>query len=329
MNPRTKLILTGAAAFIAGGLLVFFLPKHAGKAESDEAAPETARVKPGPAGETIVVLDAETQKRVGLVVTNLIAAQWQPEVKGFGHAIDPATLASAVAELETARTAAEASDKEYDRLKTLADQNNVSARNLDAARAAATRDRLAFETARAKFAAGWGKRLAENPTELLKALTDGETALFRIALPAGKVVGTPRGARIVPVTGDEVARSAEYFDTGVGIDPATQMQSFLFKSSGNLLPAGTAVAGIIALEGDAAPGAEVPAAAVLRHQGKAWIYVQTAGNEFTRREIADFNAAGGWFAHDLAATNRVVIAGVQAVLSTELSSGGFNTGERD
>jgi hypothetical protein len=67
----------------------------------------------------------------------------------------------------------------------------------------------------------------------------------------------------------------------------------------------------------------------LRHQGKAWIYLQTGDGEFTRKEISDFNSSGGWFARDLSPTNRVVVGGAQTILSTELSSGGFNTGERD
>jgi len=329
MNPQLKLILTGAAAFVAGGTLVFFVARHSHAAgESDEAADATAvKVKHGANGETIVVLDDATQKRLGLAVTNLPVTQWQPEVIGFGHAVDPATLASAIGDLETAKAAADASNKEFDRLKTLGD--NISSKNLETAKAAATRDQLAYETARAKFVTRWGKRLSENPQELLKTLTDGATALFRIELPAGKISGAPRAARILSINNDEVFKDAEFFDQGVGIDPDTQTQSFLFKGSADQATPGGAVEAFIAINGPAAGGVELPADAVLRHQGKAWIYVQTAADEFTRKEIADYSSAGGWFSRDLTATNNIIVSGAQTVLSAELSGGGFNTGERD
>jgi len=331
MNPKLKFILTGVLAFIAGGALVFFIVHHGkGGGESDEGATTNAvQVKHGPAGEAIVVLDAETQKRVGLAITNPMATQRQPEVKAFGHVIDPATFASAIGELESARTAAEASGKEYDRLKTLAGQNNVSARDLETARATTTHDQLASEAARGKFILTWGKRIADDPAGTLKALADDELVLVQAELPAGQVAGKPAGARVLSVNDAKAVEREEFFDAGAGIDPQTQMQSFLFKGTGHALKPGAAVDVFIALDGTPADGVEIPAEAVLRHQGRAWIYEQTAENEFTRREVADPDVAGDWFSHDLTATNRIVVTGAQTILSAELSSGGFNTGERD
>jgi len=75
----------------------------------------------------------------------------------------------------------------------------------------------------------------------------------------------------------------------------------------------------------------VPPDAVLRYEGKGWIYVQTADNQFLRTEIPlDRLTDNGWFVSgDLTATNRVVISGAQTVLSAEMSGGEFNTGTRD
>jgi hypothetical protein len=331
MNPRLKFILAVVAAFAAGGLLVFYFTKTPGKpAAADEGATTSpVQMKRGANGETIISLDAETQKRIGLAVTNLVAMEFLPEVNGFGHVVDTATLAAAVAELETARSTAEVSGKEYERLKSLADGNNVSAKNLETAKADATRDQLAYETARAKFSTAWGKKLSESAADILKSLADGEATLFKIDLPGGTISGSPRGARIVSVSDDEVFKNAEFFDAGQGVDPQTQAQSFVFKAGASQLKPGAAVQAFISIDGAVASGAAVPPEAVLRYQGKTWIYLQTGESDFTRREISDFNSDGGWFARDLSATNRVVIGGAQTVLSAELSSGGFNTGERD
>jgi hypothetical protein len=70
---------------------------------------------------------------------------------------------------------------------------------------------------------------------------------------------------------------------------------------------------------------------VLRYEGAAWVYVQSGTNQFARTAITlDRLMAGGWFvADDLSVSNHIVVAGAQATLSAELSSGQFTTGERD
>ena len=77
-------------------------------------------------------------------------------------------------------------------------------------------------------------------------------------------------------------------------------------------------------------GVTIPARAILRHEGKGWVYLQTGTNVFTRHEIPLERATdGGFFSAELSATNRVVVTGAQTVLSAELSGGGFNAGQRD
>ena len=85
------------------------------------------------------------------------------------------------------------------------------------------------------------------------------------------------------------------------------------------------------LSGKPVDGVVIPPDAVLRYEGKSWIYAQTGSNDFTRTEIPlDRPAENGWFVPgNLTATHRVVVSGAQTVLSAELSTGNFNTGERD
>lgn len=107
---------------------------------------------------------------------------------------------AAVANLESTRAAAVASQKEYDRQKTLAEQNNVSARALEAARATATHDGMAFESTLAKFALDWGQSLANGADreKILAEVVNGQAALVRVDLPAGETLPSPPvSARIV------------------------------------------------------------------------------------------------------------------------------------
>jgi hypothetical protein len=338
MNPQVKSLLIGVVAFAIGGLLMFCLVRPPAKpgADTGEESPAAspAQLKRGANGTTIITLDAETQERLGLETEYPVALQWQPEAKGYGKVIDPAMLSAAVTDLESARAAAGASHKEYDRQKTLAEQANVSARTLEAARVTASHDELAYESARTKFALEWGKRLAEqtNLETLVQQLSAGEATLVRVDLPAGQTLSSPPAvARIVALTDETKSVSGELFSSTAGVNPQTQSQSFFFLIKGQPLTPGAAVTGFLKISGEPVAGAVVPDRAVLRYEGKGWVYVLTGTHDFTRTEIPlDRPADNGWFVSGaLTATNRVVVTGAQTVLSAELSGGNFNTGGRD
>jgi hypothetical protein len=305
----------------------------AGCSKSATDKPADAPEKTGPQNQAGVTIDAETQARIGLKTESPAATQWQPEVKGYGMVIDPATLTAAVADLESARAAAEASGREWERQKTLAAQDNASARVLETAMATATHDRLAFEAALAKFKQDWGGTLAESGgrERVLSEVAKGNTGLVRIDLPAGQMLAaTPTAARIVSLMDETKSVDGEFYSLTEGVNPQTQSQSFFFLIKGHALPLGAAVTGYLKTSGAAVSGVIIPAGAVLRHEGRAWIYVQTGADVFTRQEIStDRAAAGGFFATGLSATNHIVLTGAQTVLSAEMSGGNFNSGSRD
>ncbi len=125
--------------------------------------------------------------------------------------------------------------------------------------------------------------------------------------------------------------TAVYFDTLAGVDPQTQGQAYLFLVKSETLPPNAAITGYLQTPGEPVSGVTIPAAAVLRYEGKGWIYVQTATNQFLREAIPlDCPVTDGWFVpENPPLTNGIVVTGAQTVLSAELSGGSFNTGERD
>ena len=339
MNTQVKAVFTGIVAFAAGGLLMFYVARHPSKPGGDAAdegspAAGSAPLKHNAKGERVIVLDAETQQRLGLKMEAPASTRWQPEVKGFGRVMDPATLSAAVADLESARSAAEATGKEYDRMKTLAAQNNVSIRALESVGATATHDELAFRSALRKFALDWGQALADgNDRErILSEVVSGQTALVRVDLPPGETLPSPPAtARIVALTDETKPVDGALCSALVGVNPQTQSQVFFFLVKDPLLTPGAAVTGFLKVSGEPVDGVVVPADAVLRYEGKGWVYVQTGTNDFARSEIPlDRPADNGWFVSGgLTATNRIVVSGAQTVLSAELSGGNFNSGSRD
>ena len=303
-------------------------------AKPADAAPAESPVKRNANGEMVVTIDDATQKLVKLEFAHPVVAQWEPVVTGYGRVVDPAPLISAATDLATAKANAAASDREYARLKTLAEQNNASVRALEAAQLAAQNDHLALAAARAKFAGDWGSALAGRAdlAELVQQFAERKQSLVRLTLPAGENLADMPAATMLTVFPDELHLiPAELLDGGLGVDPQTEGQIFLFLVKDRALPLGASVTGQLNRTGQALSGLVLPAAAVLRHEGLGWVYVQTAPEAFTRREVPlDRPTESGWFVTGgFSATNVLVSVGAQTVLSTELSSGAFNTGERD
>ena len=215
-------------------------------APPEKPAEAESRVKRGANGGVVVTLDAETQKVMGLQTAPLATASLSPETKGYGRVLDPAPLSSLVAELVSARATAEASQKEVERLKILAAQNNASVRSVQAAEAAGLRDQALAESARQHLLAAWGKAIAERADllALVQSLASAELALVRIDLPAGEFLKAPPvGARLFALADESSLAVAEYVGPAPVVDAQMQGQGFLFlvKSSQSRFAPGAAV----------------------------------------------------------------------------------------
>jgi hypothetical protein len=287
-------------------------------------------------GEAVVMLDVEAQKRIGLIVEHPHPAQWQPEVQGYGHVLDPAPLASLMSELATAQVAAETSQREFERLRTLAEQSNASVRALQAAEATAKRDQLLVESQRTKLVLGWGKAILQqnDPPAFVRSLANGERIFVRVDLPAGENLSAPpTSARLVSLSGGGQQVAGDFFDTAPAVDPQTQGQGFLFLVAGK--PGGfspnAAVTGHLKIPGPPLSGVIVPSSAVIRHGVKSWVYLQTNEDRFTRREVPlDRPVESGWFVLSAVTDkDRVITGGAQMILSQELNQSGFMGGARD
>src|SRR5438552_12055130 len=186
MKPRW-IVVALVAIIAAGGLIFAFLEMSKERAiEREREKPVAAepQVKRGTNGEVTITLDADTQKRIGLKIEALAPKQIRREIKGYGRVLDPAPLAMLASDLASARVTAEASGQEFERLKTLAGQNNTSARALQGAEAAARRDEVQREAVAQQLLATWGKAIAErsNLADFIQSLALRQSALIRIDL---------------------------------------------------------------------------------------------------------------------------------------------------
>jgi hypothetical protein len=237
--------------------------------------------------------------------------------------LDPAPLAALSAELASAEAALVASQKEFDRLRTLSEQQNASDRVLQSAEAAARRDKITVESVRLRLVTGWGKEIAERAdlADFIRSLAALESSVVRIDLPAGEMAGKPPANARIAAFGGKAAVPAQLLGPAPNADPQMQGEGFLFltKSGSVRLVPGLAVGGYLELQREPLTGFTVPDSAVVRQGGSGWIYVQTGAETFTRRKIPlDHPREDGWFVtQGVTAGDRVVVGGAQELLSEE------------
>jgi len=335
MKRALLLCVFGLVVAAAGGLLWFKqhgggVSPSAGTAEAKPTGAEAAgpHVTRDAKGNVVITLSDETQRNMGIQVTNAARMQLSPEVKGYGRVLDPAPLAGLITELASAQAAHVASSNEFTRLKALEGQGNASARALQAAEAAALRDALAVQAAKDRLALSWGRAVAEQKAAsgFIQSLTSLETVLVRIDLPIGRDLRLPAGARIVGSSGEVL--EAEFLGLAPTVDPQMQGRGFLLriKSNASHLSPGEAVVGYLKVPGAPVEGVVIPREAVVRTEGAGWVYVfdSARGDSFIRTEVAlDHPTEAGWFvSQGVVAIDRVVVNGAQELLSLELKGAG-------
>jgi hypothetical protein len=319
-----KVILGIVAGLVLGAAAtwIFLRPSPtADRAAPEEAAAESF-VHADANGTVTIKLDMDTQTRMGLKVAQLASAQVQPEVTAFGRVLDPAPLADRLAETATAQAALDASAKELDRLKTLVQGQNASARAVESAEAAVRRDRVSLEVAQARLLVGWGKALAsrQDLAGLIHSLVAQDAALIRVDLPLGESPKDPpaRG-RAASLAQPDSPVEVEVLGRAPAVDSQMQGQGYLLLQKGSPPVPGTAIKAWLTVAGQAESGVTVPREAVLRHEAEVFVYLQTGDDTFSRRWIElDRPLDTGWFVRDLKAQDKVVVVGAQQLLSEEL-----------
>jgi membrane fusion protein, multidrug efflux system len=334
MTSRQKWI-TAAVTILA--VLVIFVWLLGGERKDEGEGDEAEQVASAPpkishssGGEVVVELSRDEQARIGLETERVNAVIQSQEATAYGVVLDPAPLAALDSELVSTRATVAASRAEYERTRLLhAEQQNVSLKDFETARAKFQADQAQLNLLNQRLADEWGTKIsAMEPGEragLIEALTKRIAGIVRLSLPAGQSLSQePTAARIKVLGYDTyplVTSSIWYAPTA---DPHLQGQGFLLKveAQGFPLRPGTAVTGHLESPGTAKPGVVVPEAAIVRTGDRAWAYVQIAPTQFERRQLeATMPAARGWFVTSgFAAGDHVVVTGAQALLSEELKS---------
>ncbi|MGC1457728.1 MAG: hypothetical protein WA825_05590 [Steroidobacteraceae bacterium] len=294
-----------------------------GIAACHRTAPDAAD-EPAKAAAEGVSLSAEQVQKLGIVTEAVKSFDYTPEIAGYGVVIPHDSIATAVAELATARAAADQSRAVAARAQRLAGTPGaMAADTVENATRQAASDNAALELAQRRLATVIGEGIPGGiaATPLLQDLASGKVKLLRASFPLGVIQG------VAPPT-LRVAR----------LDTAQQTQSWnvhpLWSAPADPSLPGRSFFGVLRMsdagEGERllvwAPGTEaaqrgvtVPAAALVISDGKYWCYVQDKPDHYVRREIVtDKPVATAYFVtQGIAAGDKVVTAQAGLLLARE------------
>ena len=248
-----------------------------------------------------------------------------PEIDAFGRVLDPSTLVSAITDLDLAQSAAAVSEKELQRVRQLHEFNgNASTQALDAAEAAAARDRTTFSAAKFRLAVTWGKAVADSAANgSLKSALVGGASLVRIdVLGNGPLPANLKTAE-VSAAGSTNVFAAEVLGPAPAADPQIQGLSFLALVHEHVFPFGSALNAKMPTAGEAKPAFFLPRSAIIYHQGSAWVYVLGEEDTFERKLISLGSSRDSEIAvlSGISGEEQVVATGAEQILAAELQAG--------
>jgi hypothetical protein len=269
-------------------------------------------------------------------------------------------LASAQADLSAAKIALDSAKTIYDRLVKLnAENKNVSDRaveeakskvdtetaHVDAAAKSVELTNAALDAVQMKLIsvplivpkAGEVVEVNAHPGEAIESgqpilrVAKFDTVVAAVNIPIGETPAQDATeARIIPIGGggaDEKSLTGTRMGTAEQTDPRTHERIILFRvpigDNKDLRPGRPAIAYVPA-EGDPLKGVTVPESAVVRYEGKGWVYIADDDSIFERREVPlDHPSAtgDGWFVNSgFTGDEKLVTTGAQQLLSQEVYS---------
>jgi hypothetical protein len=347
MNRGRGVITALAKASIISVVLLTGMAGCSGSGKSEPPAPKTQSASGRIANA--VVLTEEVQKAGGIVTAVLEPTLHSEQIEAYGTVLRPDGLLQtrnsyvvAKSSLQKASAALQASKGEYERLKSLNENDkNISDRMLQAAAATMEADRAAESEARENLRSvrsaaelQWGSTLSGWIIDFspgLQRLVSLKDVLVQVTIPPGTTVGNiPDRIRIQAPEGGPI--EARFIIHAPATDPRIQGMSFIYIAPSHttrLIPGMNVSAYLPA--GGREKGFIVPFSAVVWFQDKAWVYIRKGETGFARVEVPTSNSVRqGYFVSGVFSPgDRLVVKGAQALLSEESTPKGTGGGEEE
>ncbi len=298
-----------------------------------EAAPKEEEAKPE---DYVVLLEKEKAQALDLEKGEPEKTELKPQRVAFGRVLDPTPIVTLDGELAAAEAALAASRAQYERSQELfKNGENLARKAFETSEAQFRADQIKADGLRRSAQLTWGAAFsaleAKARQQFVERLVRGESALIRVdILPGDALAEQPKSARVLVLGREEQAIETTNITPAADVDAKTQAQGFLLRVDAPAFPLrpGMALTAWLELPEKARAGFAIPRSAVLRHDGRAWVYVQAEEEKFVRKPVTldtPLDGKKGWFVAEgggIAADDLLVITGAQALLSEELKAQG-------
>jgi hypothetical protein len=271
-------------------------------------------------------LKPEEIEKMGIVTTEARSITHAPEATGFAVVLAHESIATAVAEQDTAAATERQSRAALERTQRLAGTAGaLPADVLESAQRQAAVDQVALELAHRKLSSMFGqnspwKNQLNNPQ--LRALASGDAKLVRVSfsLNAG-IDDPPHSFRLAHINASQGGKSVE--TRAVWSAPADASvpgrSYFAYLKSGDFGEGERLLAWVPV--GESESGVLVPAAAAVINGGKYWCYVEEKPGQFVRTELDPDSATNeGYFVKEgIEAGAKIVTKAAGQLLAREIN----------
>lgn len=289
--------------------------------------------------QPVVKLTPSQQTQIGLETTALEAAHHPEQFRAYGAVLDISRIteltnsyANAQAQLQTAQAKLEVARSAYDRTKNLVDSAALPKKEAETAEGTLRVDKAALTAAESQIRTlaataqqEWGPVIGRGIVERSPAvvsLIERDRLLVQVTLPPGvTVAGTPRTALAQAPTRNANI-DLQYISPATRTDPRIQGLSYFFSVPGDsgLLPGMNTT--VYVPSGKTYEGVFIEDTAIVRWQGRSWVYLRVSPESFRRHPISMDQPVSDddYVVRDIPSGSEIVMRGAQVLLSEEAKS---------
>ena len=306
------------------------------KPDADEAADHAPKQEAARPEDYVVQLDKGKAEVLDLEKRGPEKTELRPQRVAFGRVLDPTPIVTLDGELAAAEAALAASRAQFDRSQELfKNGENLARKAFETSEAQFRADQIKADGLRRSAQLAWGVAFsaleAKARQQFVERLVRGESALIRVdILPGDALAEQPKSARVLVLGREEQPIETQNITPAADVNEKTQAQGFILRVDQPAFPLrpGMALTAWLELPEKARAGFAIPRSAVLRHDGRAWVYVQEEEEKFARKPVTldtPLDGDKGWFVAEgggIKADDLLVITGAQSLLSEELKAQG-------
>ncbi|MCC2106898.1 MAG: efflux RND transporter periplasmic adaptor subunit [Hyphomicrobiales bacterium] len=288
---------------------------------------------------TMVKLSPEQQKQVGLQTTVLIVEPHPEQFRAYGAVLDIARVteltnsyANAQSQLQMAQARFDVARSAFERAKNLAQSAALPRKDAEAAEgtfraeqaaltAAESQVRTLAATAQQEWGPLIGKAIVERSPTVVR-LIERERFLVQVTLQPGVTLVDPPRTALAQAPARDANIDLQYLSPATRTDARIQGVSYFFTAQGDsgLLPGMNTT--VYVPSGKTYDGVFVEDTAIVRWQGRSWVYLRVGPEAFKRHPISTDQPVSDddYVVRDLPAGAEIVTRGAQVLLSEEAKS---------